>query len=37
MKISEIFLLNAVIVAAVGIFIVLVMKREKTNAVKIVT
>ena len=37
MKVSEIFLLNAVIVAAVGLFILLVMKRQKTNTVEIVT
>jgi len=35
MKVSEIFLLNAVIVAAVGLFILVVMKRQKTNTVEI--
>src|SRR4030095_544542 len=37
MRNSEIFLLNAGIVAAVGIFIMLAMKREKTKRVEIVT
>jgi PPP family 3-phenylpropionic acid transporter len=36
MKVSEIFLLNAAIVTAVGIFILLVMKRQKTKEGKIV-
>ena len=36
MKVSEIFLLNAVIVAAVGIFIMLVMKRQKTKEAQII-
>jgi len=36
MKVSEIFFLNAVIVAAVGIFIMLAMKREKTKQTEIV-
>ena len=36
MKVSEIFLLNAVIVAAVGIFIMLVMKRQKTKEAEII-